>query len=68
MALKTNLQAYTAKVEKSLAKFPERKNLEPNRLYTPLDINVFDYESEVGIPGQYPFTRGVQPTMYRGRF
>ena len=68
MALKANMQAYTAKVEKSLAKFPERKNLEPNRLYTPLDINVFDYESEVGFPGQYPFTRGVQPTMYRGRF
>src|SRR3954462_446601 len=36
-------------------------------LYTPLDLKGSDYESEVGYPGEYPFTRGVQPTMYRGR-
>src|SRR6202161_2973210 len=36
-------------------------------LYTPADLKGFDYESEVGYPGEYPFTRGVQPTMYRGR-
>ncbi|MGL6105413.1 acyl-CoA mutase large subunit family protein [Romboutsia sp.] len=35
-------------------------------LYTPLDTNI-DYENDLGYPGQYPFTRGVQPTMYRGR-
>ncbi len=67
-SLKAGFQAYTAKVEKSLEKFPERKNLESNRLYTPLDIEGFDYEKDLGFPGQYPFTRGVQPTMYRGRF
>jgi len=50
------------------AKFPERANLEPNRLYTPLDIEGFDYEKDLGFPGEFPFTRGVQPTMYRGRF
>lgn len=67
-ALKTKREAYNAKVEKSLAKFPERQNLAPERLYTPLDIEGFDYERDLGFPGEYPFTRGVQPTMYRGRF
>ena len=38
------------------------------RLYTPLDIADLDYERDLGFPGEYPFTRGVQPTMYRGRF
>lgn len=37
------------------------------RLYTPLDIDGFNYLEKDGFPGQYPFTRGVQPTMYRGR-
>jgi len=36
-------------------------------LYTPLDIPGFDYKKELGFPGEYPFTRGVHPTMYRGR-
>ncbi len=36
-------------------------------LYTPADLKSSDYESEVGYPGEYPFTRGVQATMYRGR-
>jgi len=36
-------------------------------LYTPLDIEDFDYERELGFPSQYPFTRGVHPTMYHGR-
>jgi methylmalonyl-CoA mutase N-terminal domain/subunit len=38
-----------------------------NALYTPADLKGSDYESELGYPGEYPFTRGVQPTMYRGR-
>lgn len=58
---------YEAKVAKATAKFPERKNFEAQRLYTPLDIEDFDYGEKLGFPGQYPFTRGVQPTMYRGR-
>src|SRR5213079_3606158 len=36
-------------------------------LYTPADLKGTDYETEVGYPGEYPFTRGVQATMYRGR-
>ena len=37
------------------------------RLYTPLDLAGMDYERDLGFPGQYPFTRGVHPTMHRGR-
>ncbi|KXH77061.1 MAG: methylmalonyl-CoA mutase [Candidatus Thorarchaeota archaeon SMTZ-45] len=36
-------------------------------LYTPLDLPDFDYMKDLGFPSEYPFTRGVQPTMYRGR-
>ena len=36
-------------------------------LYTPSDLEGWDYNSEVGYPGQFPYTRGVQATMYRGR-
>ncbi|SHE35843.1 methylmalonyl-CoA mutase [Desulfacinum infernum DSM 9756] len=60
---------------KALSKFPERKpiftsisGMPVERLYTPLDTADLDYEKDLGYPGQYPFTRGVQPTMYRGRF
>jgi len=63
------------KVGKALSRFPERKeqfvtgsNQEVERLYTPADIEGFNYDEDLGFPGQYPFTRGVQPTMYRGRF
>ena len=38
------------------------------RLYTPVDIGSMDYERDLGFPGEYPYTRGVQGTMYRGRF
>ena len=65
--LQQELNDYEAKVAKATAKFPERKNFEAQRLYTPLDIEDFDYDEKLGFPGQYPFTRGVQPTMYRGR-
>lgn len=67
-ALKANLAKYEAEVNEKIAKFPERKNLKYNRLYTPLDIEGFDYEKDLGFPGEFPYTRGVQPTMYRGRF
>ncbi|AKA72415.1 acyl-CoA mutase large subunit family protein [Clostridium scatologenes] len=67
-SIKAKMQTYNAKVEKVSVKFPERKNLAHNRLYTPLDVKEFDYESKLGFPGQYPYTRGVQPTMYRSRF
>lgn len=40
---------------------------EIDRLYTPLDVEDFDYTKDLGFPGKYPFTRGVHSTMYRGR-
>ncbi|MGI1691108.1 acyl-CoA mutase large subunit family protein [Thermoanaerobacter uzonensis] len=62
-------------VRKVLNKFPERREkfetssgIEIKRLYTPLDLEKFDYNEKLGFPGEYPFTRGIQPTMYRGRF
>lgn len=66
--IQAELDAYNASVEKAVAKFPERPNLPEQRLYTPLDIQDTDYADEVSFPGVYPYTRGVQPTMYRGRF
>ncbi len=65
--LQQGLAEYDAKVAKATAKFPERKEFAAQRLYTPLDVEGFDYGEKLGFPGQYPFTRGVQPTMYRGR-
>ena len=38
------------------------------RLYTPLDTESIDFAGQIGFPGRFPFTRGVQPTMYRSRF
>jgi len=56
-----------------LERFPERRtrfatssDIEVERLYTPAEVQV-DYARDLGFPGEYPFTRGVQPTMYRGR-
>lgn len=61
-------------VEKTISRFPERKekfvtasDKEVKRLYTPEDLAEIDYDETIGFPGVYPFTRGVQPTMYRGR-
>ncbi len=66
--LQQGLDAYNVKVAKATAKFPERPHMDAKqRLYTPLDIDGFNYLEKDGFPGQYPFTRGVQPTMYRGR-
>lgn len=61
------LKNYETKVESALEKSPERKKFSAKRLYTPLDVTDTDYLEKLGFPGQFPFTRGVQPTMYRGR-
>jgi methylmalonyl-CoA mutase N-terminal domain/subunit len=60
-------------MRKSLQRMPERDNLITtsgvpiNRLYTPLDNANLDYERDLNFPGEYPYTRGVQPTMYRAK-
>lgn len=66
-SLKAKLDAYNAEYAKQTAKHPERAGLKHKNLYTPLDLEGFDYERDLGFPGEYPYTRGVQPTMYRGR-
>ena len=57
-----------------LSKFPERggdfrtsSDISKDRLYTPLNLREHDYLEKEGFPGEYPFTRGIQPTMYRGK-
>jgi methylmalonyl-CoA mutase N-terminal domain/subunit len=72
--IKEEYKKWTNKLEPKLAKRPERKadftntsGIPLKRVYTPLDMDDFDYMKELGLPGEYPFTRGVQPTMYRGR-
>lgn len=62
-------------VAKTVNRFPERaeefktiSGIPLKRLYTPLDTKELDYQRDLGFPGEYPFTRGVQPTGYRGRF
>lgn len=62
-------------LQKTLSKSPERQpsfnttsHIDVKRLYTPVDTNDLDYCDALGFPGEFPFTRGVQPTMYRGRF
>ncbi len=62
-------------LKKALDRFPERKGTFSNssiesipRLCTPADDVQRDYAGSIGFPGNYPYTRGVQPTMYRGRF
>ena len=66
--IQAGLDKYNATVEKAAAKFPMRPSIPEQGLYTPLDIKDTDYAEDIGFPGVYPYTRGVQPTMYRGRF
>ncbi len=61
-------------LKKTTERFPERQDRfittsseEVERLYTPASIPDFDYERDLGLPGEYPFTRGVHPTMHRGK-
>ncbi len=68
-------KAWEEKTNKVVSKNPERKaqfetlsEIPINRLYTPLDIQHLDYLEKIGFPGLYPFVRGVQNTMHRGRF
>lgn len=66
--------AWKAKTEELLKKVPERKEafttssgIEVERLYLPKNPDEA-YLEKLGFPGEYPFTRGIQPTMYRGKF
>jgi len=61
-------------VKRALERMPERydefstmSGVPVNRVYTPEDVATLDYERDLGLPGAYPYTRGVQPTGYRGK-
>lgn len=69
------LQKYNEKLDKLKSKRPERhpqfvtdSGIEVDTLYTPEDIERLSYENDLGYPGSFPYTRGVQPNMYRGRY
>lgn len=49
------------------SKFTNLSNIEIKQVYTPEHVKDIDYAKEIGVPGEFPFTRGIYPTMYRGR-
>ena len=72
--IKNGAKSFEESTQKAIKKRPERKENfisasgdEVERLYSPADMENIDFMEEIGFPGQYPYTRGVQPTMYRGR-
>ena len=73
-ALQAQEEAWDATRAKGLERFPERytefstmSGVPIQGLYTPLDITEMEYGAEVGLPGEYPFTRGVHATGHRGK-
>src|SRR4030042_733436 len=64
---KTTLNKAISKASERESSFKTTSDIELKRLYTPLEISGSDYCDDLGFPGEAPFTRGAQPTMYRGR-
>ncbi len=67
-------KAWQKRLQERLSATPPRKESFPTvsgrqiqDLYTPCDVKDFDYATQLGFPGQYPYTRGVQTSMYRGK-
>ena len=74
MPNKKKLEWQEVTLAPALKRFPERQEkfetssgIDVSPVYTPEDILDFDYAAVLGYPGEYPFTRGIQPNMYRGR-
>lgn len=74
MSSKSKREWQETTLASTLKRFPERRErfetasgLTIDVVYTPEDLRYFDYSASLGYPGEYPFTRGIQPTMYRGR-
>jgi methylmalonyl-CoA mutase N-terminal domain/subunit len=72
---RTQTQWEETTLKQTLSKSPERRKKfittsseEIDRLYTPLDLASMDYDRDIGLPGEYPYTRGVHSTMHRGKF
>lgn len=64
---KEDLSKILSETPERLPRFTTISDLEIKGLYTPQDIEGLDYSKDIGFPGIYPFTRGIQPSMYRGR-
>jgi methylmalonyl-CoA mutase N-terminal domain/subunit len=62
-----DLSKILSEVPERLSRFSTVSDMEIKGLYTPKDIEHLDYSRDIGFPGIYPFTRGVQPSMYRGK-
>src|SRR3972149_4721551 len=63
----TTRQQAAARLGDRRSRFFTPSSTPVDELYTPLDIADLDYDRDLGLPGEYPFTRGVHPSMYRGR-
>lgn len=61
------VRRFIQRVPEKAEVFQTRSGIPVQRLYTPLDIADLDYARDLGFPGQYPYTRGPYPTMYRAR-
>ncbi len=64
----TVLQPFAKRGQSSLAKFETVSEIPVEALYTPIDWDTSEYLEKLGFPGTYPYTRGIYPTMYRGRY
>ncbi|MGQ9582237.1 MAG: acyl-CoA mutase large subunit family protein [Thermoplasmatota archaeon] len=63
----TTLKEYVRRAPERRQRFVTCSGREVRRLYAPDDLQGFDYIKKLGFPGEYPFTRGIHPTMYRGQ-
>ena len=61
------LKRFLDKAPETRERFQTLSGIQVGRVYTPEDVAEQDFETDVGFPGTYPFTRGAYPTMYRGR-
>jgi len=73
--IRNQTKGWNERIEKTLSKNPERRKdfqttsgIEIHRVFSPPDMAESDYSRDLNLPGEFPYTRGVQPTMYRGRF
>jgi methylmalonyl-CoA mutase N-terminal domain/subunit len=63
----TTLQQASARLPEQRATFRTTSSEPVDRLYTPLNVAGLDYERDLGLPGEYPYTRGIHPTLYRSK-
>lgn len=68
MAIKLDMKKKSPKkTRERKKKFTNLSNQKIARLYTPADTKKINYKKDIGLPGEFPYTRGIHPTMYRGK-